>query len=574
MAQSEPKDNEQIASTREMGESIWVAIVLAFVLRAFVLEAFVIPTGSMAPRLMGKHWQFDCPACKYHYSHGTPRKSLALRGGQLRAACPNCRSKLSRTDFDERVPRRYGGDRVLVLKYLYRFREPAAWDVVVFKNPQDNEQNYIKRLIGRPGQMIEIVHGDIFVCEGSDRTGDGVIDKRDFDADGNGLLDARDHEKASWRILRKSPETQKVMWQVVFDNDYQPAPEVYKSLNRTKWESPWRPSEGDKDAWKLDSHGGRVFDFTGNRKRGRLQFGADGDPKRFYPAYAYNNPEEGQYDEMTDVNTDLKLSFMFVPKAEDSRVALCLSSFHHHFRAWVGADGHCRLEYRQADKSGKVAWDDKTELWGSREDLPPLQIGRGYEVSLTHVDHQVSLWLNGEVVLKTTDQQYKVDRARLIKHAYNDPHAPDSTQVEVPMPKVAILAEGGRSELWHVKLMRDVFYTCVKIRTPDGADTGQKGHGTTGNPIVLRRFFDNPDMDEFFVLGDNSPQSQDGRMWFSQAPTLRAGYQKGTVPRYVMIGKAFFVYWPGGYRIPLLEGLPIIPDVGIVPNVGRMRLIR
>ena len=52
MAQSERKDNQQIASTREMGESIWVAIVLAFVLRAFVLEAFVIPTGSMAPRLM------------------------------------------------------------------------------------------------------------------------------------------------------------------------------------------------------------------------------------------------------------------------------------------------------------------------------------------------------------------------------------------------------------------------------------------------------------------------------------------------------------------------------------------
>ena len=63
-------------------------------------------------------------------------------------------------------------------------------------------------------------------------------------------------------------------------------------------------------------------------------------------------------------------------------------------------------------------------------------------------------------------------------------------------------------------------------------------------------------------------------MWFTEAPTLRKPYQKGTVPRYAMIGKAFFVYWPGGYRIPLLEGLPIIPDVGIVPNVGRMRLIR
>jgi len=54
------------------------------------------------------------------------------------------------------------GDRVLVLKYLYRFREPEPWDVVVFRNPQDNRQNYIKRLIGLAGETIEIVHGDIF----------------------------------------------------------------------------------------------------------------------------------------------------------------------------------------------------------------------------------------------------------------------------------------------------------------------------------------------------------------------------------------------------------------------------
>ena len=568
MARSERKDIEQAASIREMVESIWVAIVLAFVLRAFVLEAFVIPTGSMAPRLMGKHWQFDCPACKYHYAHGTPRRASAVRSGWLEAICPNCRNTL-RAPFNERQPRRYGGDRVLVLKYLYRFREPAPWDVVVFKNPQDNEQNYIKRLIGLPGQMIEIVHGDVFVCKGSDRNGDGQTDWRDFDLDGNGRLDARDYEKCSWRILRKSPETQQVMWQVVFDNDYQPDPAVYERLNDTKWSSPWPPQA---EGWDLTAHSGRVFKFTGRKKRGRLPFKAD--RERFCPVYAYNNPAEIQHDKNTDVNSDLKLSFMFVPGARDSRIGLHLSSFYHHFRAWVGADGHCLLEYRQADESGKVIWDAKTKQWGEREDLPPLQLGRAYEVALTHVDRRVSLWLNGRDVLKTTDQQYKADRDWLIKHAYDDPDRAGSEEVVVPVPEVAILAEGGPCELWHVKVMRDVFYTCAKIRTPDGRDTGKKGHGTTTKPIVLRRFSGDPNMDEFFVLGDNSPQSQDGRMWFTSAPTLRRGYRKGTVPRYIMIGKAFFVYWPGGYRIPLLEGLPIIPDVGIVPNVGRMRLIR
>ena len=45
-------------------------------------------------------------------------------------------------------------------------------------------------------------------------------------------------------------------------------------------------------------------------------------------------------------------------------------------------------------------------------------------------------------------------------------------------------------------------------------------------------------------------------------------YQLGTVPRYSLIGKAAFVYWPAGFRLPLLGHLPILP------NVGRMRLIR
>ena len=45
-------------------------------------------------------------------------------------------------------------------------------------------------------------------------------------------------------------------------------------------------------------------------------------------------------------------------------------------------------------------------------------------------------------------------------------------------------------------------------------------------------------------------------------------YQLGTVPRYSLIGKAIFVYWPSGFRLPFAPHLPIIP------NVGRMRLIR
>ncbi len=156
----------------------------------------------------------------------------------------------------------------------------------------------------------------------------------------------------------------------------------------------------------------------------------------------------------------------------------------------------------------------------------------------------------------------------------------------MPAPRVRIAARGEGLQLHHLKLMRDVYYTSPILSSESGGpegkyaeklgvQAGMPGWGTTGNPIRLARNERDSDLDEFFVLGDNSPQSLDGRLWVKAAPTLRLYdsqnqpvYSLGTVPRYNMIGKAFFVYWPAGYRIPGLPGLAVIP------NVGKMRLIR
>src|SRR5271155_2584057 len=54
-------------ATRETIESVIIAFVLAFLFRTFEAEAFVIPTGSMAPTLMGKHKDLECPMCHYRY---------------------------------------------------------------------------------------------------------------------------------------------------------------------------------------------------------------------------------------------------------------------------------------------------------------------------------------------------------------------------------------------------------------------------------------------------------------------------------------------------------------------------
>src|SRR5262245_18506634 len=105
--------------------SVIIAFALAFVFRGFVVEAFVIPTGSMAPTLMGAHERFRSRETGYTWQVGPwdigPRGEqdyLPIQGryrpikvhdpmsGQVQTSPPNIG-----------VPR-LSGDRILVLKYL------------------------------------------------------------------------------------------------------------------------------------------------------------------------------------------------------------------------------------------------------------------------------------------------------------------------------------------------------------------------------------------------------------------------------------------------------------------------
>ena len=64
-------------------------------------------------------------------------------------------------------------------------------------------------------------------------------------------------------------------------------------------------------------------------------------------------------------------------------------------------------------------------------------------------------------------------------------------------------------------------------------------------------------------------------MWSSVFPALDdLGTRPGIVPRRYLLGKAFFVYWPAGYRATTNENIPLLKDLPLVPNTGSMRLIR
>ena len=206
MSKSQKKTKTDLGHVRNSVESIYIAIVLAFVLRAFMVQAFVIPTGSMANSLYGEHFELECPSCHYNYPYGSikpvPRNKSIIPPN---AQCPNCGYIYSDAGQKSKGVSLRGGDKVLVMKYLYNFSPPKRWDVLVFKNPQSNRENYIKRLIGLPGETLQIIQGDVFIS-----------------SDGG----------KNYRIARKPPEVQEAMWYVVYNNDYIPDPAMMDDADR------------------------------------------------------------------------------------------------------------------------------------------------------------------------------------------------------------------------------------------------------------------------------------------------------------------------------------------------------
>ena len=107
-------------------KSILIAIFIALLIRSFIFEPFNIPSGSMKPNLLVGDFIFVSK-----YSYGFSKHSLPLS-----------------------IP--------LIPGKIFS-NIPERGDVVVFKTPENNRTDYIKRVIGLPGDKIEIKNGIIFI---------------------------------------------------------------------------------------------------------------------------------------------------------------------------------------------------------------------------------------------------------------------------------------------------------------------------------------------------------------------------------------------------------------------------
>ena len=62
------------------------------------------------------------------------------------------------------------GDRIVASRLAYITNDPQRYDVVIFKYPDDERQNYVKRIIGLPGETVEVVNGVVYVTKTDGKT--------------------------------------------------------------------------------------------------------------------------------------------------------------------------------------------------------------------------------------------------------------------------------------------------------------------------------------------------------------------------------------------------------------------
>jgi signal peptidase I len=544
MAGSSPRDRtaeprrgdvvrNPLAGGRETIESIVVAFTLALLFRAFEAEAFVIPTGSMAPTLMGRHKDLACASCGAVFQVGASQEWDEL-AGRVRpdrivpaARCFNCGADtplaLRPGQPDPRYPS-FNGDRILVDKFAYDFAEPQRWDVVVFKYPEDAKTNYIKRLVGLPGETVVITGGDIWT--------------------------ARDGGPPT--IARKPPEHLLAMLQCVSDSSH-----LSPDLSKAGWPTAWAdwsvPADGGC-RWTTDDSG-RSFAAscpgTGSATlRYRHLVPAFDDWRTIRGGGRPPAPAPTPVDDFQPYNTqptrlhavgDLAMECRLESRSASGRVALDL----------VEAGARHRVEIDLADGRASLA----VPGGGAAATATTPVRGRGsWRILFANVDDELSLFVDGRRVAfdaATTWSRPMPTEPAALATGVAEPGSTDASD----LAPAGITVAGADVRVAHLRVLRDVFYI---------AAVDVEGNGRVIEDDALE--FPLGD-GHYLMLGDNSAASKDSRLWLD-------GHH---VDRRLLIGKALVVFWP--HAVPASWGLPLrfggwdlrLPSW---PNFGRMRFVR
>ncbi len=548
------------SSIKETIISVVIAFALAFVFRGFVVEAFVIPTGSMAPTLLGKHVRFQYPESGYDWAVGPmdytasgdqPLPVQAVGNEKYDVHDPMSGAELNKSE----VPLR-AGDRIFVQKYLYPLFAPTRFDVVVFKYPGDPTQNFIKRLLGLPGEQVALVDGDVFVREATPEREREVADGEAWSGEG-------------WTIARKPQRIQRAVWQTVFDSRYTP-------LDSLEFSSPWL-AQGE--GWNNVSRSAS-YRHEG-ASAGVLAWDATRRP--IVDVYPYNETEmvrhlgRGRTDVarrlvkgpgVTDVQqgvlvfpvSDIAMRCGVEPDSDGASISAVLHARLHEFRGTF-AQGRVTLEMRPV---GSESWNElaSAEVGGL------LEPGTVSNVSFWHADQALSMWVGERRVLYHEYDWSPMERLEnsltigadeaLAFTPGADNLLTDSDLYRKPSARWEL--SGSPMTLHRVALARDLHY---QANNYGPRNDNNRVHSYAGEPALATHPSSTATLDpsEYFVCGDNSPASSDGRLWDvpNDWVARTTNSKAGVVHADLLIGKAFFVYFPAPLEV---LGKRIMPDAG------------
>jgi signal peptidase I len=501
----------------------WVVTALAgtLVFIVFVMQVYRIPTGSMAETLRGSHFRLRCEQCGHRYDYEfyprafglgeniVPRQNLPIIPAEPR--CPSCghyEDTGLRSKIDGRIYTSEG--------------KPGPTRAV-----SRGDQIFVLKCIY---QFFEPKRWDVVVFKNPVEPAINYI-KRLIALPGEKVEIIDGDVYINDEIARKPRHVQDEMWMCVYDNDYQPARPGQARFNRHVWKQPFENVDGA--AWMLNADGPAVFSLDGGSQDSiqELRYNpAIGNDFRATYAYDASKGYEG-----LPICSDLMLRY-YVKMKSDSGAGVKLSKYGISYESMVTDAGTMQI-CRFDNGNRKVL----VEGFISEADKVGVQV-----LQFANVDHRLV---------------FDYGQSKLEYDLGADKFGAGMDRLSLPG---AAIAGYGKLQIRHIQLMRDIHY----ISEPTYLTNPKYGvmRAFEGSPLELRS-------DEFFVCGDNSPNSYDARLW--REPTKAnpgQSYRQGIVPRDYLVGKAFFIHFPGNWRfekeswrkIPYLDGAPEPDGIKII----------
>ncbi|QEG34841.1 Signal peptidase I V [Bythopirellula goksoeyrii] len=130
-----------------------MAILLRTWLEMGLVEPVTVAGSSMAPTLLGPHASVQCERCQNGFDVGAEFAAVADE-----AECPQC--GFQKNSLAELPVNR--GDRLLIDRTAFTYRIPERWEPVVFASPMEEGGLVVKRVVGLPGETIQLRDGELW----------------------------------------------------------------------------------------------------------------------------------------------------------------------------------------------------------------------------------------------------------------------------------------------------------------------------------------------------------------------------------------------------------------------------